>query len=190
MAVAADSPLRDRLSGPSGVGCKALPVSVVHLKELIGFAIGHDFLNLRQIPGKGIFKHYALPTEQRHHLFCGIDPFLLMKYIPVIRAFRSTDVLKELGPRRRLLEREPLPKVHIPDFAEFLEEIPEHGVLPVMLIRDVMDRMLEGNQGMSFPARPRCPMKDHSVLRPVRLRAAHLLYLMLDNLVGPYQIKK
>src|SRR5881296_3376453 len=55
---------------------------------------------------------------------------------------------------------------------------------------NVMDGVGKGSQRMGLPSGPRGPMEDHPAGWPVPFRSAHLLNLVLDDLVGPNPIEE
>ena len=59
-----------------------------------------------------------------------------------------------------------------------------------MFIRDVMDGMIKGGDGVGFPPGPRRPMENDPVCRSLPFCPPDLLNLMVKNFVGPHPIKK
>src|SRR5262249_21298673 len=113
-----------------------------------------------------------------------------MEDIPIIGAVWPADVFEKLCPGWLAVHGKPLFDVDALDWPKLLEKILEHRVPPLMFIRDVMDGLIKGGDGVGFPPGTRRPMKNDPVGRSLPFCPHDLLDLMFKNFIGPDPIKK
>jgi hypothetical protein len=120
------------------------------------------------------------------------DPRLIRAPVSPVQAGRPSRTNAKPLPYRSYNSKDcrPFSDIHSFDRTESFEEFSEHIVLPLVLVGNVMNRMLEWNDRMSFPPRAGRPMEDHAVGRSVPFGASELLDLMLDDFVGPDPVEK